>query len=145
MDHKEINPQLKKELEHLQEVPQRGLQASHAGRETFLLQAKGLIPRQETAGKTVRKKRRSWVPRLAAIFAVLLIALSSIGGTAYAAQASQPDDFLYPVKILTEDIQIGLENDPEDRLDLFSSFASRRLAEIEAQVAAGEQLSLIHI
>ncbi|NQS91115.1 MAG: hypothetical protein HQ574_01785 [Chloroflexi bacterium] len=141
MDHKEINPQLKKELEHLQEIPQRGLQASHAGRETFLLRAKGLKPRQVAAGKTVRKTGRSWVPRLAAIFTVLLVALSSIGGTAYAAQASQPDDFLYPVKILTEDIQIGLENDPEDRLDLFISFAARRLAEIQAQVDAGEEVS----
>lgn len=141
MNQNEINPKLKKELEHLQDVPQRGFQASHAGRETYLLQAKGLKQRQIAAGKTARKTHRSWVPRLAAIFAVLLVALSSIGGTAYAAQASQPDDLLYPVKILTEDIQIGLENDPEDRLDLYTSFASRRLAEIEAQLTAGEEVS----
>jgi hypothetical protein len=81
------------------------------------------------------------VPRLAVILAVVLFALSSIGGTVYAAQGSLPDDLLYPVKTLVEDIQVGLETDPEDRLDLYASFASRRLQEIQAQVDAGEEVS----
>ncbi len=38
MDKKEINPKLIKELQHLQDVPERGLQASHAGRENYLAQ-----------------------------------------------------------------------------------------------------------
>jgi len=72
---------------------------------------------------------------------VFLIALSSLGGTVYAAQAAQPDDLLYGLKTLTEEIQANLESDPEDKLDLYVSFSSRRLQEIQAQVDAGEEVS----
>jgi len=145
MKNNEINPKLKKQLESLQDIPARGLQQSHIGREKFLSQAKSIQARQAPA-RTRKTRgavslRRSWVPRLAGILAVGAIALSGIGGTVYAAQASLPDDLLYPVKILTEDIQLELETDPEDRLDLHASFASRRLVEIQAQVDAGEEVS----
>jgi len=142
MDKKEINPKLKKELNHLQDVPDRGLQAEHAGRENFLMQVRTLKPRPVQTKKPIKKgRRRSWALRMASVIAVLTLALGSIGGTVYAAQASGPDDLLYGVKTLTEDIQIGLESDPQDRLDLYTQFASRRLAEIQAQVNAGEVVS----
>ena len=145
MNKKEINPRLKKELEQLQEVPERGLQASHAAREKYLAQVRTMKPRPVQAIKAGRKaegvRRGSWVSRFAAIAAVFLVALSSIGGTVYAAQASGPEDLLYGVKTLTEDIQVGLESDPGEKLDLIAFFADRRLAEIEAQAAAGEPIS----
>ncbi len=145
MNNNEINPKLKKLLESLQDVPARDLQQRHIGREKFLSQAKNIQPRR-TPARTSKSRvgaplRKSWLPRLAAILAVVLFALSSIGGTVYAAQSSLPDDLLYPVKTLTEDIQIGLESDPEERLDLYASFANRRLEEIEAQIQAGEEIS----
>jgi hypothetical protein len=142
MDNNEINPQLKKQLESLQKVPKRGLQASHASRENYLAQVKVLTPRAVQTSKPARGMgRRSWVSRFAAVAAVLLVALSTLGGTVYAAQASQPDDLLYDVKILTEEIQVSLESDPQQKLDLYVFFASRRLQEIQAQVEAGEEVS----
>ena len=145
MKNNEINPKLKKQLESLQDVPSRGLQESHAGRESFLAQAKThkpyVPPPQKQTRRGRSKQRRSWLPRLVTIFAVLLVALSSLGGTIYAAQASGPDDLLYGVKTLTEEIQVNLETDPEDKLDLYVSFAGRRLQEIQAQVDAGEEVS----
>jgi len=145
MNNNEINPKLKKQLESLGEVPARDLRNSHIGREKFLSQAKNIQPHR-TPARTSKSRvgaplRKSWLPRLAVILAVVLFALSSIGGTVYAAQSSLPDDLLYPVKTLVEDIQVGLETDPEDRLDLYASFASRRLQEIQAQVDAGEEVS----
>ena len=142
MDKKEINPLLKKELKHLQDVPERGLQVSHAGRENYLTQIRTLKPRPVQAKKPVQKgRRRSWALRMASVIAVLALALGSIGGTVYAAQASGPNDLLYGVKTLSEDIQVGLESDPQDRLDLYTQFASRRLTEIQAQIDAGEEVS----
>ena len=141
----EIDPKLKKELNHLQDVPERGLQTSHAGRESFLIQAKSLKPRPVSVKKPVRTsggfRRRSLAFRLASILGVLMFTLASLGGTAYAAQSSGPDDLLYGVKTLTEEIQVVLETDPEDKLDLYVAFASRRLQEIQAQVDAGEEIS----
>lgn len=141
----EINPRLKKELDHIQEVPERGLQASHAARENYLAQVRTMKPRPIQTKKAGRRaegvRRRSWVSRFAVIAAVFLVALSSIGGTVYAAQASGPEDMLYGVKTLTEDIWVGLESDPGEKLDLITLFADRRLSEIEAQAAAGEPIS----
>jgi hypothetical protein len=145
MNDKEINPLLKKELEKIQQVPQRGLQASHASRENYLAQIKSLKSRpasvKHSAIRTPALRRRSWVSRLAAIAAVLLVLLSGLGGTVYAAQASGPDDLLYGVKTLTEEIQVSLENDPQQRLDLYVSFANRRLGEIQSELDSGEEVS----
>ena len=142
MDKKEINPKLKKELQNLQDVPERGLQASHAGRENFLTQVRTMKPRPVQAKKPVHTgRRRSWALRMASVIAVLALALGSMGGTVYAAQASGPNDFLYGVKTLTEDVQLELESDPEDRLDLITLFANRRLEEIETQAEEGEPIS----
>ncbi len=145
MNNNEINPKLKKLLESLGEVPARDLQQKRIGREKFLSQARNIQPRR-TPARTSKTRvraplRKSWVPRMATILAVVLFALSSIGGTVYAAQDSLPGDLLYPVKTFAEDIQIGLESDPEERLDLYASFANRRLEEIEAQIQAGEDIS----
>ena len=145
MNNNEINPRLKELLESLQETPARDSQRHEAGRVNFLSRAKNLQPRQ-TPTRTSKTRvgtslKKSWLPSLATILAVVLFALSSIGGTVYAAQDSLPDDLLYPVNILTEDIQIGLESDPEDRLDLYASFANRWLEEIEAQILAGGEIS----
>ena len=145
MNNNEINHELKKQLENLQEVPGRGFQQSHIGKEKFLSQAKNIKTRRNPSRTSKTRVgvplRKSWLAQLAGILAVVLFALSSIGGTVYAAQGSLPDDLLYPLKTLTEDIQIGLESDPEERLDLYVSFANRRLEEIEAQVLAGEKIS----
>jgi hypothetical protein len=142
MDKKEINPKLKKELQHIQDVPERGLQASHAGRENYLMQVRSLKPRPVQPKKPVQQgRRRSWALRMASVIAVLALALGSLGGTVYAAQASGPNDLLYSVKTLSEDIQVSLESDPQDRLNLYTQFASRRLAEIQAQVDAEEEVS----
>ena len=142
MDKKEINPQLINELEHLQHVHERGLQASHAGRENFLTQVRTMKPRPVQVNKPAKKgRRRSWALRMASVIAVLALALGSMGGTVYAAQASGPNDFLYGVKTLTEDVQLELESDPEDRLDLITLFANRRLEEIETLAEEGEPIS----
>ena len=145
MNNNEINRKLNKQLKSLQDIPVRDLQQSHIGKEKFLSLAKNIQPRRNPArapkSRVGMPLRKSLLPRLAAILAVALFALSSIGGTVYAAQGSLPDDLLYPVKILTEDIQVRLESDPEQRLDLYASFANRRLEEIEAQFLAGEKIS----
>lgn len=145
MDNQELNPQLKKMLESLQDVPERDLQASHVGRENYMAQVRSLKPRRGFSRKTSRQGRavgqRTWVTRFAAIAAVIVVALSSLGGTIYAAQAAQPDDLLYGVKTFTEQVQIMLEGDPEDKLDLYVFFANRRIQEIQNQVAAGEEVS----
>jgi len=143
MNNNELDPQLKDLLSSLEEVPERDLQARRNSRENYL----ALVTALKTHPQTQRSKqarirgKRSWVSRFAAVAGVLVVLLSSLGGTVYAAQASGPGDLLYGVKTLTEDIQVALESDPEEKLALHVSFASRRLQEIQAQIDSGENVS----
>jgi hypothetical protein len=89
MNNNEINRKLNKQLKSLQDIPVRDLQQSHIGKEKFLSLAKNIQPRRNPA-RTSKSRvgmplRKSLLPRLAAILAVALFALSSIGGTVYAA------------------------------------------------------------
>jgi hypothetical protein len=63
---------------------------------------------------------------------VCMIVLSVLGGsitTVSAALKSLPGDFLFPVKITTEKIQVALKSDEAERTKLKVEFAGRRIAE----------------
>jgi hypothetical protein len=144
MDNNGIDPKLERLLDSLQDIPERGLQDSHTSRENYLAQIRNLKPRptpQTQSSRTKTSGRRSWVARFAAVTTVLIVLFSTLGGTIYAAQASGPEDLLYGVKTFTEQIQVSLETDPQQKLDLYVHFASRRLQEIQAQIDAGEEVS----
>lgn len=72
---------------------------------------------------------------------VLLIVSLILGGsgiTVAAAQSSQPDQGLYPVKILSEDVRSELTANEQARLRLALEFTNRRAEEIQAMVRAGK-------
>jgi hypothetical protein len=60
------------------------------------------------------------------------------GVTAYAAQDSLPNEPLYPLKILTEDLQMNLASGEQVQFDLALELANRRMEEMSAQLGAGE-------
>jgi hypothetical protein len=147
MDQKKLNPQLKKHLEALQETPARDPQQKDQGRMQFLRQAQAMQPQRKTSlweqivswlGGFQGTARKRWAVTLAGIAAALILTLASVGGTVYASQNSLPGDALYPVKTLTEKVQLRLEHDPEDRIQLYSSFAHRRILEIQVMLEKGE-------
>lgn len=65
------------------------------------------------------------------IVGVLIAALLGGGGVAYASQNSLPGDTLYPVKLVTEDLQTAIAWNPEKKMELEAKFANRRLEEIK--------------
>lgn len=149
MDKKELNPQLKKYLEALQETPARDPHQKDQGRVQFLRQAEALHPQRNTSlweqimswlGGFQGTARKRWAVTLAGITAAIFLTLGSVGGTVYASQNSLPGDALYPVKTLAENVQLHLENDPEDRIQLYSSFAHRRILEIQVMLENGESV-----
>ena len=70
------------------------------------------------------------------ILAISLI-LGGSGITAVSAQGSLPDTTLYPIKMLTEDIQFGLTSDPFKRWELSLQLSVQRLEEIRTMLANG--------
>ncbi|MDZ7844851.1 MAG: DUF5667 domain-containing protein [Anaerolineales bacterium] len=148
MNEHEINPKLKKYLDSLKETPERDQEQAAETRAKFLARAESITPPQRTPARDKKWFQfpgkawasRKWAPALAGILAALILALASVGGTVYAAQDSLPNDFLYPVKTLTETIQLKLEDDLEDRLDLHTHFAKRRLEEIQMMLENNEEI-----
>lgn len=60
-----------------------------------------------------------------------LVGLSLVAGTAFASQGSKPGDFLYPVKTVTEKIQLGLAVSSEAKAIIASKQAQERLDELD--------------
>lgn len=72
-----------------------------------------------------------------AAVALMFFVSSTVIGVTRAAAFSLPDDTLYPVKLVTEQVQIALTNSPEARAQLHVAFAQERLREVQAATAAG--------
>lgn len=76
----------------------------------------------------------------------LLVAVALLFGgggvTAFAAQDALPNDVLYPVKLATEDLQLGLTSNPADQIDLLENWIDRRFEEMRELTNAGEVVPL---
>jgi len=65
------------------------------------------------------------------------LALGGSGLAVSAAQDAMPNDPLYAVKLLTEDVRLNLAGDPATQVDLLLDFSNRRTQEIAALGAQG--------
>ena len=59
------------------------------------------------------------------------------GATALAAQEAMPTDWLYPVKLATEDVQLTLAGDPAEEVELLDNWLDRRIQEMEQLTLSG--------
>ncbi len=69
---------------------------------------------------------------------VLALLLVSGGTVVFASQSSQPNQILYPVKLLSEDVRLGLAANSESQFQLNMEFAERRLDEIDKLDQTGQ-------
>jgi hypothetical protein len=74
--------------------------------------------------------------KVAVILAVVL-SLSGVGGTAYAAQDSLPGDALYPAKLRAEGLTMMLQGDDVSRVERALNFADKRVREMVALTEEG--------
>jgi len=151
----EIDPELLQKLALIQGVPARNPENEKSGLAAFLQEA------QELAGAvTPPEKRRhnGWMHALQSIFVVqrkeqspmfspiatILLIVSLVfgggGATVAAAQDSQPDQPLYGLKVMSEDIRLGFSADPQFEYQLAMEFTNRRAEEIRTMLQAGSIL-----
>ena len=72
----------------------------------------------------------SWFPKWAmAVMSVMTVFVIG-GGTVLAANSSMPGNFLYPVKIATENARVSLTSSPENKSALYEQYADRRINEL---------------
>jgi hypothetical protein len=89
----------------------------------------------EVLRKAEEKRSRSmfrfgWQPRWAGVVAVIAVLLIAAGGTAAASMGSMPDDFLYPVKRATEQVQLAFTFTNLGKAEAYARMANRRVEEI---------------
>jgi hypothetical protein len=137
---------MQKRLLVLHDVPGRLPDAEKTGRARFLGEAASL-PAHSSYRQNLWGTFKSFVSgrpaRLAlsaaaAVCIVLALLLVGSGTVVYAAQGSQPNQILYPVKLLSEDVRLRLVVNPQSQFQLNLAFADRRLDEIDKLAQAGQ-------
>ena len=71
-----------------------------------------------------------WLPRWATALIMLIAILLAGGSTAAAASGSMPDDFLYPMKLATEQVWLTLTPSDIGKAEIYVKLADKRVAEI---------------
>ena len=151
----EPDAELLKKLQLLQETPERSPERAAQGKAAFLSAAKS-TQTSVTDRKKLRHslwKRRTYtdnlntrkenLPVFNTLTSVLLaigLLLGGGGAATAAAQTSQPDQPLYAVKLISEDLRLDLASNPQAKVQLALDFADRRVAEIESSTESGEVL-----
>jgi hypothetical protein len=127
-------------LESLRGVPERDPHVAAAARRAFLAEAARSKP---AVSATTRNRLHGWKPFLfkersmttiVSLILALAVAFGGAGTAAWAAQDSLPDEALYPVKWVTEDIRLGLAGEPQDEAALLGELIQTRTQEM-AQLA----------
>lgn len=144
----ELEPIIREKLNFLDSVKSRDSQAAERGRARYLAEAKSI-----TVTLTAWERLNLWMnnfiqifrrkeraPMLTTFISILLAftALLGSGVTVVAAQSSQPNDWLYAVKTLSEDAFYQLVPGDQNHYNLSLIYAERRMAEIQTSFENGE-------
>jgi hypothetical protein len=146
-------------LEQLRPVPDRDAEKAALGRANYLSEVKvlaqtkslslpvsGTLPQRlkgwinSIRTSPQRKERFSMLATLTTLVLAFALLFGGAGATVYAAQDSLPADFLYPVKTLSENVQLGLAANAENQLELALKFANRRALEAVSLAVRGEPI-----
>jgi hypothetical protein len=76
---------------------------------------------------------------LAAVLAVA-VAIAGVGGGVVLAADALPGDFLYPVKLVSEDVRLALTRDPSARAELEMAFVDLRVQEMVRLAQQGQEI-----
>jgi hypothetical protein len=139
-----IDPELDKFFQPVHAVPDRRSGREMEGKKAFLNEARLLEASVSKARDSRLNQRTTFGKERIAMWKIagaLLIAVGTLlgggGAVAVGAQEAMPEDTLYPVKILSEDIRLWADANPLSKMDLALEFADRRAEEIVHLVDSG--------
>jgi hypothetical protein len=148
----DLEAELVKKITILQDVHGQNPEKYRERKALFLHQAEEL---RKTLPETPVQTAPNWKQRLGAflslkkiaplpilspvisILLVLALFFSGTGITIAAAQNSQPDQFLYDIKLLSEEIRLEITSNPLTKIQLMLEYANRRAEEINTLIQAG--------
>ncbi|PKO14461.1 MAG: hypothetical protein CVU39_14500 [Chloroflexi bacterium HGW-Chloroflexi-10] len=151
----EIDPELSEKLAYLQTEHIRNPEKEALGLAAFLMKAQesaeAITPSQKqrlnkwmhSIQSIFMVQRKEQSPMLSTLSTIVLIAALILGGggaTVAASQGSLPDQPLYGVKLISEDVRLGFSSNPESEYQLALKYSDRRAAEIQKMLIAGGTL-----
>lgn len=151
-----IDPKLNKKLSLLKEVPERSAENIAKGRSAFLKEAhqykvksSGVIGQRQLNQSQKKMSLKSvflnWHPQMLKVAIPIILAIAVIFGTGWmvarVSQGSQPDQFLYSVKLASEEMALSMASSPADQFDLSSAYMQNRATEIIVLFNSGESPS----
>ncbi len=153
----ELDDRSRRKLEVLRQPPVRSATTAARQRALYMAQVRKMPVGQTTHGllawwssaihgkadaRGFTPARRKWhmppARLLVSALEILLILFSSSFFTVYASQGSIPSDPIYPLKLLAEDVRLGLTCNEESKVDLALSLTNTRMEEIVALQEQGE-------
>ncbi len=116
-------------------------------RSTLLMQVKNTLPVEAPRKKEVLGEMYKFLSPFfnfskmvhKPVFAALAVIVALFGGSLFsvsAAEQSIPGDFLYSVKLATEQARLALAKDSKDKVKLKTEFTERRVDEMKKVIAA---------
>lgn len=137
-------PDLISRLAELKSVPPRDPHTAANGRARYLADVAKTLPPVSPAGV---KRHKDWSVfsgkeqyAMKAVISIVVALVMLVGGgvTVAAAQDDLPDQALYPVKTLTEDVRLWLNTDPTTEVDILMDLVATRVRELNDMVALGK-------
>jgi hypothetical protein len=134
----------------LHPIPPRDPEAAKRGKERFLIQARSMT---KPVSKTKDLRHIVWIDSIknhifkkefspmyvtiASIILILSLMFGGTGATVLAAQASLPNQYLYQVKTLSEDLALRYPQRDGQQLQMELEYANRRVNEMVAMAEMG--------
>jgi hypothetical protein len=148
-----LDPRIESALKTLQDVPKRNIEDAVKGRAQFLSETfeinknvsnldlsrhKGWNDQNNWINRIFRKETSPMFTTIASVILAIALALGGSGLTVAAAQSSNSDEFLYPIKLLSEDVRLGLTTNAVESIDLELEFLNRRTMELHNVINEGK-------
>jgi hypothetical protein len=133
-------------LRALKGIPARDPEIINSSKNTYLAE---ITKSRLSVSASEEARHTGWIAnlflrkeplRMSTLGTIILIISMIVGGsgiTAVSAQSSLPDSSLYPVKLLTEDIQFSFTRDPYAKWQLSLQLTESRMEEIRAMLSNG--------
>jgi hypothetical protein len=134
----------------LHPIPPREPEAAKRGKESFLIQARSMTKPVSKAkdlrhivwidsikNHIFKKEFSPMYVTIASVILTLSLMFGGTGATVLAAQASLPNQYLYQVKTLSEDLALRYSQRDGQRLQMELEYANRRVNEMVAMAEMG--------
>jgi hypothetical protein len=134
----ELEAMIRERLDELKLVTARNPQVAARARARFLAQAVSANEAHRNRGWGFIFRKRQFALNMVVTILVIAGLLAGGGTTVRAAQDDLPNEPLYVIKILSEDVSLQFQNSPEAKADRLLELSQTRVQEMTQLIKAGQ-------